>query len=272
MSLLKSKQIQLANPGDIIVANSSSTGENLPKGMINTVLTAISNTIHYAFVNALRDSTSGNAIVTAQDGTGTGGENIVISNTPNQVTITAENTTKTGDVDVVIMPQGNGQVYIGNSGNSVLQGEDNDNLTIMGGNATVENASGANLILGGGNGNGTGSNGLVMAPNGYTAQLATAPTDTFATVGYVGNQLNLVSRSEKQEDNIIVGGNNTNFIFNISYAPYGDIEIIFNGAVLEKASYTVSGTTNQTIQLNDSQMGYSAEPGDIVTARYLRQA
>jgi hypothetical protein len=269
MSLLKSKQIQLSAQGDLIVGNSAGHGSNLAKGAANTVLMASSNTVSYSYVNALRDSVSGNAVMTTSIA-GTGGENLSITSLDGKVTITADNAAHS-NVDIILMPGAGGQVFIGNSGNSAIQGEANENLTILGGDANVVNGAGGDLVLGGGAGNGTGLAGLVVAPTGYTIP-SSAPNEAFATIGYVAEKVNLLTRSEKQEDKIVITQLTPNFAFDISLVPYGDVAVFLNGLELDKTNYTVSGPTGQHITMNDSVNGYSLDTGDVIVTRYLINA
>jgi len=269
MSLLKSKQIQLSAQGDLIVGNVAGNGSNLAKGAANAVLTATANSISYSYVNALRDTVSGNAVMTSSVA-GTGGENLSVISNDGKVTITADNATH-GNVDIILMPGAGGQVFIGNSGNSAIQGEANEDLTILGGDANITNGNGGDLILGGGTGNGTGLAGLVVAPTGYTIP-SSASNETFATIGYVSEKVNLLTRSEKQEDKAVITQLTPNLIVNLTSVPYGDVAVYLNGLELDKNCYTVSGPTGQIVQLNDSIIGYSVDQNDSVVLRYLINA
>jgi hypothetical protein len=270
MSLLKVKQLKFNAAGDIIVANASGIGSLLSKGTINTALFIGSLGPQYQYVSSLSDPSMGATILSAQNSSlALNGENLVISNAANEVLITAKSTNPTEDIDIRLVPQGNGQVFIGtnNTTGSVLQSDPGEVLTIESGAANGQNENGSNLILSGGQGNGTGSNGFVVAPPGYTTLLTTlAPTDAFATVGYVGEKISAINL-EEWRDTVVIQTLTANYAKVLTYTAVGDIEIAINGVELNFSDYSITNG-NKTVTLVDSSMGYSVDVGDIVTYRY----
>ena len=272
--------------------SSDSDNTYVTKGYLTTTLTGITyNRIHDETNTTFVDTeTNPNAVTIGAPNTAgtsqsiaefqavdgvTNGEHFVITNGNGKVVInavdnTASNTTP-NNVDIVLQPQGDGQVYIGRStataGGSTettVTGEAGDTIYIKSGDAATTDGSGNNLVLSGGNGNGTGSNGLVIAPTGYTIP-DTAPVETFTTVGYVTAQINKIIVTETRDEKHIVTAPFSNYFFTLSYTPTGDVEILYNGIVLEPESYTVIGTA---LTLIDSVIGYSVDVGDIIQARY----
>lgn len=273
MSLIKAKQLKFNAAGDIIVANASGIGSLLSKGTINTALFIGSLGPQYQYVSSLSDPTTGTTILSAQNSSlALNGENLVISNTANEVVITAQSNNPTENVDIRLVPQGNGQVYIGttNTTGSVLQSDPGEVLTIESGAGASLNASGCNLILSGGAGSGTGTNGFVVGPPGYSSYLASmeaatlVPAEAFATVGFVSGQIAEVNAVEWR-DTVVILTLTANYAKTLTYTPVSDVEIAINGVELNFSDYSISG---KNVTLTDSSMGYSVDVGDIITYRY----
>ena len=87
-----------------------------------------------------------------------------------EVRIEAHNTGDTGDCDIRLVPLGNGQVFIGETGDGVIQADDNHALTVMGGNANGGTAG--NLVLSGGLGVDSFKSGDVIIRGGLTGGTA----------------------------------------------------------------------------------------------------
>lgn len=60
-----------------------------------------------------------------------------------------------------------------------------------------------------------------------------------------------------------------NVAMTLSQTPVGDVVVAFNGLVLRKNAYSVSGAT---VTLVDTTVGYSAEAGDVLTVSYIYNA
>jgi RNase P/RNase MRP subunit p29 len=78
--------------------------------------------------------------------------------------IEAKNSTTTGDVDIRLVPQGNGNVFIGDTGDGVIQADNDSNLTLKGGNSSAADAG--SLVLEGGDGVNSFTSGNVIVRGG----------------------------------------------------------------------------------------------------------
>jgi hypothetical protein len=273
MSLVKAKQLKFNSAGDIIVANVNSTGSLLPKGSLNTALFISSVGPSYQYVSSLNDPSLGTTLLSVSNNSlALNGENLQLSNTANEVVLTAVSNNPSANVDIRLVPQGNGQVYIGTSAStgSTLQADPGEILTIQSGDTTTSDGNGTNLILSGGSGNGTGTNGYVTGPSGYSSFLTSqvnaslAPTDAFATVGFVNNQVAAIDTNEYRDRTTIVIPIPT-LTFTLSYAPVGDIEVMYNGLELYESDFSVVG---KVVTITTYTVGYSFDTGDVVEYRY----
>ena len=112
----------------------------------------------------------------------TQGEKLVLKNSNEEVQFTSKNTTETGDVDIRFVPQNEGLVFFGITGDGVVESEDTfdtiarggegkggdaGNIFVTGGSATEGNYNGGSVTIKGGSGFGTGENGSVSikSPN-----------------------------------------------------------------------------------------------------------
>ncbi|MDA8882962.1 hypothetical protein N9I00_00985 [bacterium] len=133
-------------------------------GSEHTVLIANgSGALAYGYQGTLRDTNGNLAIDTS--GMTTGAEYLDLANTAGRVTMTAKNASGTGLVDLYIQGQNGGDVFlVGQSGEAVLQGDDDTDLTVSGGNSDA--AAAGDLILKGGNGGAAGISGDVIIKGG----------------------------------------------------------------------------------------------------------
>ena len=269
MAQMKAKQIKLNAQGDLIIANSNGSGSVLAKGANGAVLQAGASTVSYSFLDALRDSTSGDAIVTAsKNALAVSGESLVFTNKAGEVRIEAKNTEGTGDVDIRLVPQGNGTVLIGSEGSSIVQADNGETLTLSGGDAVLTDSNGFNLILSGGAGNGTGVAGLVVAPTGYVVS-GSAPAEAFITKGYVtefvANEISASTTVEFRDEKRNFSQVEANYAYTLTHTPVGAIDVMINGLPLTGTEYALAGNV---VTLNDANIGYSVETGDVLTVMY----
>ncbi|MFA5490877.1 MAG: hypothetical protein WC284_16985 [Candidimonas sp.] len=152
------------------------------KGYLNSLLgssSRISDTGDTTFVDTEYSGIANEVVIGAYDGSTTkevarfaaasgaaGGETIVFTHANGEVVIEAVDADSTGDVDIRLVPQGNGQVFIGEAGDGVIQADDDSNLTVKGGANAVDGAG--DLILGGGDGGATGGNVFLRGGDGTT--------------------------------------------------------------------------------------------------------
>lgn len=133
-------------------------------GADNKVLMSDGSANGYEYVSHLRNG-SGVAVVDASNAASGTGEYLDLTNAAGKLTLTAKNASGTGAVDMYLQGQNGGDVFIvGQSGEALIQGEADTDLTVAGG----DSASGAagDLILKGGNGSANGDSGAVIIKGG----------------------------------------------------------------------------------------------------------
>tara|TARA_R110001606_G_scaffold29733_3_gene92579 strand:- start:7843 stop:12633 length:4791 start_codon:yes stop_codon:yes gene_type:complete len=118
----------------------------------------------YGYAGNLRNATGELAVSTAGM-TAAGNEYLDIANATGRVIMTAKNASGTGLVDMYLQGQNGGDVFlVGNDGEAVLQGDDDNDLTVSGGNSDLAEAG--DLVLKGGNGSANGISGDVVLKGG----------------------------------------------------------------------------------------------------------
>ena len=118
----------------------------------------------YEYMSTLRNSSGLATLNTANMASGTG-EYLEVTNGTGRVTVTAKNAANSGIVDLYLQGQDGGDVFlVGDSGEALLQGEDDTDLTVAGGDTGAGDAG--DLILKGGNGSTTFLSGSVILKGG----------------------------------------------------------------------------------------------------------
>ena len=118
----------------------------------------------YEYMGTLRNSSGLATLNTANMASGTG-EYLEVTNGTGRVTVTAKNAANSGIVDLYLQGQDGGDVFlVGDSGEALLQGEDDTDLTVAGGDTGAGDAG--DLILKGGNGSTTFLSGSVILKGG----------------------------------------------------------------------------------------------------------
>ena len=92
------------------------------------------------------------------------GEGLKLTNASGKAYLRSTNTAASGDVDLYLGAQGSGDVVIEGSGNGVVKGDNDLDLTVRGGDASAADAG--DLILSGGNGTGSHDSGNVYIQGG----------------------------------------------------------------------------------------------------------
>lgn len=128
------------------------------------------------------------------DGVAESGERLKITHITDEVQLRPINNSGTGNVDLRIIPQNQGQVYIGENGNGLIQSEptfdltlksgdgtsttNSGDITILGGAATSGDTNGGNVYIRGGVNAGTGTRGRTVIQDDRQANIAifTSPT------------------------------------------------------------------------------------------------
>ena len=93
-----------------------------------------------------------------------GGEGLAMTNASGRVNLRSVNTAASGDVDLYLGAQGSGDVVIEGTGNGIVKGDNDLDLTVRGGDAASADAG--DLILSGGNGTGGNASGNVYIQGG----------------------------------------------------------------------------------------------------------
>ena len=132
-------------------------------GLEHQVLSADgSGVLAYGYQETLRTAAGDVAIQTSGMATA---EYLDMSSATGSVTLTAKNAGGTGVVDMYLQGQDGGDVFlVGQSGEAVLQGDDDTDLTVSGGVSVAGDAG--DLVLKGGNGSSTFASGDVIIKGG----------------------------------------------------------------------------------------------------------
>ena len=133
-------------------------------GTANKVLTTDGSAVSYEHVSKLRNAAGVVGLDTSAVAAGTG-EFLSLTNATGKMTLTAKNASGTGAVDMYLQGQNGGDVFIvGQSGEALIQGEADTDLTVSGGDSSTGLAG--DLVLKGGNGSANGDSGAVIIKGG----------------------------------------------------------------------------------------------------------
>jgi len=92
------------------------------------------------------------------------GEGLAMTNAAGRANLRSVNTAASGDVDLYLGAQGSGDVIIEGTGNGIVKGDNDLDLTVRGGDASAADAG--DLIISGGNGTGSHDSGNVYIQGG----------------------------------------------------------------------------------------------------------
>lgn len=102
-----------------------------------------------------------------------------------------------------------------------------------------------------------------------TANAATVDGDddlVYSTKGWVESKLaGSPTTNQAVESFTVPSSPSANYSVSISNTPVGDVQVSFNGLVLASNGYSYS---EGSVSLVDTNIGYSAEEGDILTVTY----
>ncbi len=130
----------------------------------NKVLMSDGSAAGYEYVSHVRNG-SGTAVLDASNAASGTGEYLDLTNAAGKLTLTSKNASGTGAVDMYLQGQNGGDVFIvGQSGEALVQGEADTDLTVAGGDSSTGAAG--DLILKGGNGSANGDSGAVIIKGG----------------------------------------------------------------------------------------------------------
>jgi hypothetical protein len=263
MTQLRAKQVFFANQGELLIGGTNNRGAYLAKGQAGTLLRVVNGGLTWTTLDQISSANAHN-IVTATDGAGitlsvqnannsaavplmklasgaTGDAALTITNDSNGLVLSAS--ASTANADIWLKPQAGGEVIIGQTGGGVIQSDDNEDLTILGG------AGAGNLFLMHG---GTGK--LFYAAD------ASDPLREIATLGDVKNSVkNAAGRFE-------YAGNATSFVVPGS-AVLNSVEIFVNGLILRTNEYSID-STSRVITFDASKIGYTFDSLDNIVLLY----
>ena len=145
------------------------------------------------------------------------GEGLAMTNASGRVNLRSVNTAASGDVDLYLGAQGSGDVIIEGTGNGMVKGDDDLDLTVRGGDASSADAG--DLILSGGNGTGSHDSGNVYIQGGLGGasnggvQIRDASGNevlTFAETGSAVNYIKITNAATGGDPAIDASGDDTN--------------------------------------------------------------
>ena len=196
------------------------------------------------FVQHVRNSAGGIAIQTVNATSGTG-EFLDITNAADKLYLTAKNAAGTGAVDMYLQGQNGGDVFIvGQSGDALLQGEADTDLTLAGGDSSAGAAG--DLVLKGGNGGANGVSGHVVikggnggATDGHTEIRGADDTEimVFTETASAADYFEATNGTGGVE----LASKGTSTDVNITFAPQGD------GIILAPNAYDMSGANDYAL-------------------------
>jgi filamentous hemagglutinin len=232
-------------------------------GSDNKVMMSDGSALGMEYVQHVRNSSG----VVALDGSGVtsgSGEYVAITNATGKVTLTAKNAANSGAVDMYLQGQGGGDVFIvGQSGEALIQGEDDTDLTVAGGDASGGNAG--DLIIKGGNGTGGNASGSVVIKGGNggsadgNVQILGADDTAIATFVETASATDslTVTNGTGGVELAMAGGTNVN----MNLAPKG------SGLVLAPSGYDMSGGVDHALASKGYVDSKAANAGAAGTRR-----
>ena len=209
-------------------------------GADNKVLMSDGSAAGYEYVSHVRNG-SGVAVIDASNAASGTGEFLDITNAAGKLTLTSKNASGTGAVDMYLQGQNGGDVFIvGQSGEALIQGEADTDLTVAGGDSSTGAAG--DLILKGGNGSANGDSGAVIIKGGNggstdgNVQVLGADETAIATFIETAEAADNFSLTNGTGSVQLAGvGSSTDV--NIVLAPKGD------GLILAPSGYDMSGAS-----------------------------
>ena len=233
-------------------------------GSDNKVMTSNGTVLGMEYVGQLRNSTG----VMAIDGSGVtsgSGEYIALTNATGKVTMTAKNAAASGAVDLYLQGQDGGDVFIvGQSGEALIQGEDDADLTVGGGDAS--GAAAGDLILKGGNGTGANASGSVIVKGGNggasdgNVQVKDADDNEIATFVTVANAVDYATITNGIGGVELAVAGDTAAV-NLNLAPKG------TGLILAPSGYDMSSGVDHALATKKFVDDKAANAGAAGTRR-----
>lgn len=217
-------------------------------GSDNKVLMSDGSANGYEYVSHLRNG-SGVAVVDASNASSGSGEYLDLTNAAGKLTLTAKNASGSGAVDMYLQGQNGGDVFIvGQSGEALIQGEADTDLTVAGGDSSTGAAG--DLVLKGGNGSANGASGAVIIKGGNggsadgNVQVKGADDTAIATFVETASATDNFTMTNGTGSVQLAGvGSSTDV--NMVLAPKGD------GLILAPSGYDMSGGAGHALVTKD---------------------
>lgn len=206
-------------------------------GSDNKVLMSDGSANGYEYVQQVRNSSGVKVLDAANASSGTG-EFLDMTNASGKLTLTAKNASGSGIVDMYLQGQNGGDVFIvGQSGEALIQGESDTDLTVAGGDSSSGDAG--DLVLKGGNGGANGVSGSVVVKGGNggssdgNVQVKSADDTAIANFVDAGSAVDYTEITNGT-GGVELAGKGTSTDVNITLAPKGD------GLVIAPSGYDMS--------------------------------
>ena len=230
-------------------------------GADNTVLMSDGSAAGYEYISHVRNG-SGVAVIDASNAASGTAEYLDLTNAAGKLTLTAKNASGTGAVDMYLQGQNGGDVFIvGQSGEALIQGEADTDLTVAGGDSATGLAG--DLVLKGGNGSANGDSGSVIIKGGNggstdgNVQILGADDTAIATFVETASAAdNFVMTNGTGSVELSGVGSSANV--NVVLAPKGD------GLLLAPAGYDMSAGPGEALVSKSYVDGSTAGSDDRV--------
>ena len=212
-------------------------------GSDNKVLMSDGSANGYEYVQQVRNS-SGVKVLDAANASSGSGEFLDMTNSSGKLTLTAKNASGSGVVDMYLQGQNGGDVFIiGQSGEALIQGESDTDLTVAGGDSSAGNAG--DLVLKGGNGGSNGVSGSVVVKGGNggsadgNVQVKSADDTAIANFVDAGSATDYTEITNGA-GGVELAGKGSSSDVNITLAPKGD------GLVVAPSGYDMSSGAGES--------------------------
>ena len=216
------------------------------------------------YIQEVRNSSGVKVIDTANASSGTA-EFLDITNAAGKLTLTSKNASGSGTVDMYLQGQNGGDVYIvGQSGEALIQGEADADLTVSGGDAS--SGAAGDLVLKGGNGGASGASGAVVVKGGNggsadgNVQIMSADDEAIATFTATASAVDHFE-FHNGTGGVELHSEGTTTDVNITLAPKGD------GLVIAPSGYDMSSGGNKAFATKDYVDGAAAGSVDFGVRR-----
>jgi hypothetical protein len=186
------------------------------------------------------------------------GEGLKLTNAAGKAYLRSVNTAASGDVDLYLGAQGSGDVVIEGTGNGIVKGDADLDLTVRGGDASAADAG--DLILSGGNGTGSHDSGNVYIQGGLGGasnggvQIRDASGNEVLIFGETGsavNEITVTNAATGGNPTIAASGGDTNV--HLSISPKGTGTVLVPAGYAARAGFgTNSLATKEYVDDNSS--------------------